>query len=230
MHLKVVSLDRVYGPVDINKLVALAAQGRIAPGDLVRPASGGDWIPVTQVPAIAAALPMEPEILPEEEEAPVAVPSAAAEEEEAGAGAWTPRRRKRRAEEPVMDMAPMIDVTFLLLIFFMLTNTMAQPAPMDVPQAVHGRGVNLEGQQMILIDRDGNYYLGEMPVPENAAESLEALVQEVGQNAEVADAAMDVIVNAHKETRHGQVRELVERLGQVEGLRKIMVGVEEQPF
>ncbi|MEZ6068519.1 MAG: biopolymer transporter ExbD [Planctomycetaceae bacterium] len=34
------------------------------------------------------------------------------------------RKSKRAAEEDDLDITPMIDVTFLLLIFFMVTSTM----------------------------------------------------------------------------------------------------------
>ena len=127
-----------------------------------------------------------------------------------------------------MEMAPMIDVTLLLLIFFMLTNTLANPSPMDVPTALHGRGVNMEGQQLILIDQQGEYYLGDRARPENLAPSLDALAREVQQNAEHSQTAMDVIVSAHKRARYVEVRELIERLGGLEGLGRVMLGVEEK--
>ena len=122
----------------------------------------------------------------------------------------------------------MIDVTLLLLIFFMLSNSLANPSPMEVPAAVHGRGVNMEGQQLILVDQQGNFYLGDRPQAENLAESLDALVQEVQQNAEHSQTAMDVIVSAHKQARYVQVRELIERLGGLDGLGRVMLGVEEK--
>ena len=127
-----------------------------------------------------------------------------------------------------MEMAPMIDVTFLLLIFFMLTNSLANPAAMEVPDAVHGRGVNLEGQQLILIDQEGRYYLGDAATEQTAADSLDALVREVGENVRASRQTLDVIVSAHRHCKHRYVRELVEGLGAVEDLGRIQLGVEEK--
>ena len=222
LELKVVSLDRTYGPVPLETLVHLATEGRIAPQDLVRPAGTQPWCRVDEVPALAAALPRR---------AAGELPGEGGEDldlEDAAGGSWTPRRAGRQYEEPAMEMAPMIDVTLLLLIFFMLTNTLANPSPMDVPTALHGRGVNMEGQQLILIDQQGEYYLGDRARPENLAPSLDALAREVQQNAEHSQTAMDVIVSAHKQARYVQVRQLIERLGAVDGVGRVMLGVEEK--
>lgn len=49
------------------------------------------------------------------------------------------RRKKKKKEEAELDITPMIDVTFLLLIFFMVTSTM-QPTPdYDIPHAKAGQ-------------------------------------------------------------------------------------------
>ena len=128
-------------------------------------------------------------------------------------------RRKNmelRPEEAEIDMAPMIDVTFLLLIFFMVSNSMANPTPMDVPAAVYGRGVTLEGQQQILIDEEGGYFLGDVAG------------DEVQSNASASSDTLDVIINGHKKTSYLCVRELVEALGGLEGLGSVMLGVEEE--
>ena len=47
--------------------------------------------------------------------------------------------KKRPMPEEVateaLNMTPMIDVVFQLLIFFMLTNSLANPAPLEVAEA-----------------------------------------------------------------------------------------------
>jgi biopolymer transport protein ExbD len=222
MELKLISMDRVYSPVPFDKLVQLATQGRLSPDDLVRPVGTQTWYPVSEVPALAASLPQPALAQAAAEGGPVVDVEGAAGER------WVPRPPASRAEEAEMDMAPMIDVTFLLLIFFMLSNSMANPTPMDVPAAVHGRGVTLEGQQQILLDQEGDYYFGNVASDQNRAESLEALIEEVQTNADAADAALDVIINAHKKLSYVRVRELVEQLGTVEGLGDVMLGVEEE--
>ena len=49
---------------------------------------------------------------------------------------------RKRGEEAELDITPMIDVTFLLLIFFMVTSTMQGKPDLDVPPVKHGVGVD----------------------------------------------------------------------------------------
>lgn len=215
MELKVVSLDRVYGPVPMEKLIRLASTGRIAAHDLVRPAGTTEWLRIADVPALAASVPQRASIEDLEREIEPA-------------GGFVSSRGRWSWGGVEMDMTPMIDVTFQLLIFFMLTHALANPPPMDVPQVTHGRGVTLEGQQLVLIDDQGRYYLGDRASDESAAGSLELLVEEVQGNARRSDGPLDVILSAHKEATSGQVRDAIEGLSRVEGLGRVMFGVEEK--
>ena len=49
-----------------------------------------------------------------------------------------PREKKKELD---FDITPMIDVVFLLLIFFMVSSTMQEPAPADAPPARNGEGL-----------------------------------------------------------------------------------------
>jgi biopolymer transport protein ExbD len=222
MELKIVALDRVYDGVTAKTLMTWAMEGRVAPDDLVRKAGAQRWRRVGDVPELAAHLPqgLARESAPAGEEAP--------EQDVDEAASWVVRRPKHRGEEAEMDMTPMIDVTFQLLIFFMLTNSLANPAPIAVPEAVYGRGIDAAGRQTIIVDEQGRYYVGDAVSPENAAASLDALVREVAGNAAASDHALEVIISAHKAARYIKVRELVERLGAVSNLGKVMLGVEEK--
>lgn len=55
-----------------------------------------------------------------------------------------------------MDITPMIDMTFLLLIFFMVTSTMQVEARLQMPAAAHGLGVPLEDAIVISIFKTGD--------------------------------------------------------------------------
>jgi biopolymer transport protein ExbD len=232
LDLKIVALNRVYQRVAMKTLVSWAMEGRIAAGDLVREADGA-WLSVLDIPELAASMPRGLSTTS-------GVPGQAAASQEADAEGgqaeddadavtqWVAHRPRRRGEEAEMDMTPMIDVTFQLLIFFMLTNHLQNPAPTLVPEAAHGQGVDPQGRQMIVIDRDGSYYFGDAISRESKAASLDALVGEVRGNAAAAPQPLEVIVSGHKEAKYRAVRELVERLGTVENVGKILVGVEEK--
>lgn len=51
------------------------------------------------------------------------------------------RRKKKKKEEAELDITPMIDVTFLLLIFFMVTSTMQATPDRDIPASKSGQNV-----------------------------------------------------------------------------------------
>ncbi len=221
LDLKIVALGRVYRRVTLEKLVTWAMEGRIVAADEVCPTGTGQWRTAREIPELADSFPRG------------VVQGASAEEEAAEidvdqASQWVARRPRRRADEAEMDMTPMIDVTFQLLIFFMLTNQLANPAPTLVPEAAHGRGVDAEGRQSIVIDEHGNYYAGDVVKPDAMVPSLDSLVDEVRINAGAADRPLDVIVSAHKSVKYVRLRELVERLGSISNLGKVLIGVEEK--
>lgn len=219
--LKVVALNREYLGLPLSTLMQWAMEGRIAPTDLVRPSGSETWQVVTDVREIAHIMPYgpvrEPSLMHEQ------VPEQAADE----AATWTVRRPRRRGEEIDLDMTPMIDVTFQLLIFFMLTNALVNASPVDLPRAEHGVGVSPDGVQMILVDDEGRYYLGEKIDPQ-LERPLDQLVQQVQENAAQVDGGLPVVISAHRKTKHGQVRQLVEGLGRISNLGKIQLAVEEE--
>ncbi|MFZ4682857.1 MAG: ExbD/TolR family protein [Terrimicrobiaceae bacterium] len=81
-----------------------------------------------------------------------------------------PRRRMRRVqhEEVGLQIAPMIDVTLLLLFFFMLSGKLTKNAKLmdiKVPHAVTGKVPVDEGARDIVnIDENGQLFTGNVPV------------------------------------------------------------------
>ena len=65
-------------------------------------------------------------------------------------------------EDDQLDITPMIDVTFLLLIFFMVTSTMQAEQALDVPTADHGLGIEANSAIVVII-RQGEPPLIELP-------------------------------------------------------------------
>ena len=56
-------------------------------------------------------------------------------------GAFNTRRRKRR---PAITITPLIDVVFLLLIFFMVSTTFGEPAAIDITLPAAETGADQE--------------------------------------------------------------------------------------
>ncbi len=68
------------------------------------------------------------------------------------------------------DLAPMLDVIFLLLIFFMLTSLYAHPViPVDLPGAESGESAE-EKSITIVLDPSGTIYVNGESTPEHLLE------------------------------------------------------------
>jgi biopolymer transport protein ExbD len=88
-----------------------------------------------------------------------------------------------RPKRPTLsiDMAPLIDVVFLLLIFFMLTSSFAPPAvPLTLPKAASGAPTEM-AKVVVSLDQAGGISISENPISE--AEFETTLRAALDQNA-----------------------------------------------
>lgn len=83
------------------------------------------------------------------------------------------RTRKSRLS---MDLAPLIDVVFQLLVFFMLTSSFANPAMKLVLPQASAAGQMEQENIVISIDRDGQIFLNDRKM---ALESLRPELQKL---------------------------------------------------
>jgi biopolymer transport protein ExbD len=142
-------------------------------------------------------------------------------------GEWGPS--KRGGSEADLDITPMIDVTFLLLIFFMVTSTMKPPATLDVPPAKHGLGVETGGAMVVTIKKPvGNGSptieferevktdagIGKVKTDEATLDQVRQYVRE--ENSE--NKKTQVIIKADREVPHGFVQEVTRAVLEVEGV------------
>jgi biopolymer transport protein ExbD len=125
------------------------------------------------------------------------------------------RRRKRPLEEAEMDITPMIDCTFLLLIFFLVTSRMRAQLPLELPKARHGAVVS-ERDSVILTVIKGTtdaaeVYRGNSTEPSdripgaNAAEQEEAIERYVEQQASSVPPKHHVLIKAERGLKHRDV-------------------------
>ena len=108
--------------------------------------------------------------------------------------------RKPAEEEVDMDITPMIDIVFLLLIFFLVCSTAASQMAVELPTARHGTGVSERNSVTITVEASGGdepatVYIGDTsgkPLP-NSIELQEAeIVQAVRRLLADSVAAADV--------------------------------------
>jgi biopolymer transport protein ExbD len=114
------------------------------------------------------------------------------------------RRDRKRAR---IEIVPMIDVVFFLLIFFMMASlsmTVYRGLPVNLPRASTGTTPPAE-TAAITVARDGQAYLDRQPVTRAAlGERLRGLV---GANREVA-----IVITADEAVAHGRVVEVLDEV------------------
>jgi biopolymer transport protein ExbD len=113
-----------------------------------------------------------------------------------------------------MDMTPLIDCVFLLLVFFMVTTVFKQPYSLQVelPEATQAQVVE-EKKLVASITADGRMEINRHPV------TLENL-EEVLQREKVGTHSLTLVVRTDKKTKHRHLLDLFEVAKRV-GIEKI---------
>ena len=120
---------------------------------------------------------------------------------------------RTKDQEPELNLIPLIDVIFVLIVFFVATTTFNQrstmklqlPTAQAVAKAESGEPLN------VIVDAEGRYFIGENEVLKSDVGSLkEAIVAVAGQ-----DRSMPVILRADARTPHQSVITAMDALGQL---------------
>ena len=130
-------------------------------------------------------------------------------------GPFNSSRPRRRA---TINIASLIDVMFLLLIFFMASSTFRNPLGIDLelPEA-HTAVEQSAPEREILVDREGRFHWDDRPVSE--AGLREALTDAVGANG---DGLVSVVLRADAQADFGRVIRAVDIARAVGGARLII--------
>ncbi|MBA7495828.1 Biopolymer transport protein ExbD [subsurface metagenome] len=113
-------------------------------------------------------------------------------------------RRPFERREAAFDLMPLIDVVFLLIIFFMLTTsfrTIFQGIKVDLPTTIT-KQERIEQNIIITITKDNVLYLDKTRVTTSKLVSL--LKKKLGEKKGL------VMINADKLVRHGKVVEIMD--------------------
>ena len=108
-------------------------------------------------------------------------------------------RKKRTSQEAIIDLTPAVDVTFQLLIFFMITASFSLQKAFDVPPAKNSEGISMNVQVempdsgvRVEVDRDNMVFVGDKKA-QTYKEILELLTAEKSANSSVND--LDLILD-----------------------------------
>ena len=101
------------------------------------------------------------------------------------------RRRQRRMDLVEMQMGPMIDMVFLLLVFFMVTAKPTKPETdikMTLPGSVsQEEAVDLPDEQRLHIDAKGQVLLNDLTIDSPDSSDLPELVRLLTRYKQAAD-------------------------------------------
>lgn len=127
--------------------------------------------------------------------------------------------------EADLDITPMIDVTFLLLIFFMVSSTMQNEKEVDVPVADHGVGVETRTSGIINV-----YAEDPEPVIEIETFGMDATLDDVESQVEewvAQNADVEIIIKAERDVPSGFVSRVLRSVTKTEGV-KFSIGVRDR--
>jgi len=126
--------------------------------------------------------------------------------------------RRSRGEEPEVNLTPLIDVVFILLIFFMVSTTFQKESQtkIELPEAsgepVEDRKELLE----IVIDAQGRYFIDQQQVVNTELDTLKRAIQKyLGKQTD-----LPVVIRADRSTPYESVVRAMDATAQL-GLVKM---------
>ncbi|MCH2115287.1 MAG: biopolymer transporter ExbD [Pirellulales bacterium] len=137
-----------------------------------------------------------------------------------------PRVRKPdRGQDVEMDITPMIDITFLLLIFFIVCSTPDQKSAIELPTAKYGKGVGEKNSVIITLSDEGadaapiylaNGKVGEtLPDDDRQAQMIREAVEK-GRSEEHKE---NVLIKADRNVAYRDVAKVIKAVSRVDGAK-----------
>lgn len=122
--------------------------------------------------------------------------------------------RPNQPDDTDINLTPLIDVVFLLLIFFMVSTTFKDDARLriNLPEA-DGQAVSAAEPEMleIVIDRAGRFYVDDRAVTDRSLKTLKrAMSDALGEHE-----TLPLLIKADGETPHQAVMRVLDAAGQM---------------
>lgn len=124
-------------------------------------------------------------------------------------------------EEAQIDMTPMLDIVFIMLIFFIVTTSFVKPSGLDVNKPKASQSTQ---------KKSANIFIGVSASGVIQMENRQVDIERVGANvermlAEAPEAA--VLIQADKEAKHGIIVKIMDQVKQA-GIDKISVEADKE--
>ena len=141
------------------------------------------------------------------------------------------RIRKKDDDDVTLEMSPLIDCVFLLLIFFLVTTMMKKlekQIPIEVPDPAVTISEKMDARRVILaIGKDGNYYSAERRMQDGRPEfrnvpDVDKFVENLGRITQNGGEEINVRLYADPDVEFQTVIEMLDKL-QINHLNKVDV-------
>ena len=128
------------------------------------------------------------------------------------------RFRKKKDDEPRISIAPLIDVVFLLLIFFMVTShyDIAAGVQIKLPKVTKKTASpDAESRIIIIVDKDANAYIDGTKI------DMETLKSRFAEEVK-SRGMLHLVLQADSDVRHGKVVEIMD-MAKAAGINSIVI-------
>jgi len=135
---------------------------------------------------------------------------------------------RKGKEDPEINLIPLIDVSLLLVIFFMLSSTFMQESRLkiELPQAsLAPTGKQKTDPIVVAVTQSGSYRVNDRELVNSSTDTLRAAILEVAG----ADRDKPVTVRADGRATHQSVISAMDVLGKLGFVRINIATVEESP-
>lgn len=131
--------------------------------------------------------------------------------------------QRRIQEELTINITPLIDVVFLLLIFFMVTTTFSRETRLlvNLPEANAKLAETLPSQIEILVTREGNYLINGRALVNNRIDTLMRGLELESKG----DSTLPILLIADAEATHQSVITAMDGIGQ-SGFTRISIATQ----
>lgn len=123
-----------------------------------------------------------------------------------------------------LDMSPMIDMVFLLLIFFIVASQIVDEKPkVEIPTAAYGKiDEDQTGRLMISVKKDGKYFIKSDP----EAKTIEQIKERIEMEIE-ADPELRILIRADGDVKYKENEKITLACAEV-GAQDIIYSVFEE--
>lgn len=121
--------------------------------------------------------------------------------------------KRQRMDDSGVNLTPLIDVVFLLLIFFMVSTTFTKESrlSLELPSAEGEPAVQEAHVLEVVIDAQGHYRLNEQPLLDHSVDGLMAAMRAVAQG----ESELPVIITADAKSPHQSVITAMDAAGRL---------------